>query len=73
MLGKSNGQRNLVDYSPCGNKRVGHDLATKPNKIYNKNMYYIAIHMHIYIHTHLYIYVYMVYISMLHILLYVGI
>ena len=26
---KSHGQRSLVGYSPCGCKRVGHDLATK--------------------------------------------
>ena len=28
-LGKSHGQRNLVDYSPWGQKRVGHDLVNK--------------------------------------------
>ena len=27
--GKFHGQRSLVDYSPCGCKRVGHGLATK--------------------------------------------
>ena len=26
---KSHGQRSLMDYSPWGNKRVGHDLAAK--------------------------------------------
>ena len=26
LPGKSHGQRSLVDYSPCGHKRVGHDL-----------------------------------------------
>jgi len=29
LLGKSHGQRSLVDYSPWGCKRVGHDLATE--------------------------------------------
>ena len=29
MPGKSQGQRNLVNYSPWGCKRVGHDSATK--------------------------------------------
>ena len=30
--GKSHGQRTLVGYSPCGHKRVRHDLATKQQK-----------------------------------------
>ena len=29
LPGKSHGQRNLVNYSPWGHKRAGHDLATK--------------------------------------------
>ena len=29
LLGKSHGQRKLADYSPCGCKSVGHNLATK--------------------------------------------
>ena len=29
LLGKSHGQRSLVDYSPWGCKRTGHDLVTK--------------------------------------------
>ena len=29
LAGKSHGQSSLADYSPCGRKRVGHDLATK--------------------------------------------
>ena len=29
LPGKSHGQRSLVDYSPWGRKRVGHDLAAK--------------------------------------------
>ena len=29
LPGKSHGQRSLVGYSPCGCKRVGHDLVTK--------------------------------------------
>ena len=32
LPGKSNGQRSLVGYSPWGHKRVGHDLAAKPEK-----------------------------------------
>ena len=28
LPGKSHGQRNLLDYSPWGRKRVGHDLNT---------------------------------------------
>ena len=30
LSGKSHGQRRLVGSSPCGHKRVGHNLATKP-------------------------------------------
>ena len=29
LSGESHGQRSLVDYSPCGRKRVEHDWATK--------------------------------------------
>ena len=29
LAGKSEGQRNLVGYSPWGHKTVGHDLAAK--------------------------------------------
>ena len=30
---KSHGQRSLEGYSPCGCKRVGHDLATKQKQV----------------------------------------
>ena len=30
---KSHGQRSLAGYSPWGHKRVGHDLATKQQKL----------------------------------------
>ena len=30
LPGKSHGQRSLAGYSPCGHKRVGHNLVTKP-------------------------------------------
>ena len=33
LLGKSHWQRSLVGYSPCGCKRVGHDLETKQKTI----------------------------------------
>ena len=33
LLGKSHGQRSLVDSSSWGHKRVGHDLATKQQQI----------------------------------------
>ena len=29
LPGKSRGQRSLAGYSPCGRKRVGHNLETK--------------------------------------------
>ena len=29
LPGKSHGQGSLVGYSPCGHKRLGHDLAMK--------------------------------------------
>ena len=29
LPGKSPGQRSLAGYSPCGHKRVGHNLVTK--------------------------------------------
>ena len=29
LPGKSHGQRSLVDHSPCGHKRVGHNLEIK--------------------------------------------
>ena len=32
LPGKSHGQKSLVPYSPWGYKRVGHDLATKPQQ-----------------------------------------
>ena len=32
LSGKSHGQRRLVGCSPWGHKRVGHDLATKPQQ-----------------------------------------
>ena len=34
MLGKSHGQKSLVDCSPWGYKRVRHDLATKQQQKY---------------------------------------
>ena len=34
--GKSHGQRSLEGYSPWGNKRVGHDLATKQQQPHKK-------------------------------------
>ena len=33
LAGKSQGQRSLVGHSPWGHKSVGHDLATKQQKI----------------------------------------
>ena len=33
LLGKSYGQRSLVDYSPWGHERVGDDLASKTTKL----------------------------------------
>ena len=33
LPGKCHGQRGLVDYSPWGLKRVGHDLMTKQNQL----------------------------------------
>ena len=33
LPGKSHGWRSLVGYSPCGHKRVGHNLATRQQKL----------------------------------------
>ena len=35
LPGKSHGQRNLADYSPCGYKRTGDDLETKKQQYVN--------------------------------------
>ena len=35
LPGKSHGQRSLAGYSPWGCKRVGHDLAPKPQQTSN--------------------------------------
>ena len=40
---ESHGQRSLVGYSPCGCKRVRHDLVTKQQQYY----VYISIYLHI--------------------------
>ena len=32
LSGKPHGQRGLADYSPWGRKRIGHNLATKPQQ-----------------------------------------
>ena len=41
LLGKSHGQRSLVDYSSWGHKRVGHNVATKPPPYYVNVMYFL--------------------------------
>ena len=33
LPGKSDGRRSLVDYSPGGHKKVGHNLVTKQQKL----------------------------------------
>ena len=33
LSGKSHGQRSLVDYSPWGHKRVGHNSVTKQHNL----------------------------------------
>ena len=38
LTGKSHGQRSLKGYSPWGNKRVGHDLATKIITVTRRNI-----------------------------------
>ena len=35
LSGKFHGQRSLAGYSPWGHKRVGQDLVTKQQQIYN--------------------------------------
>ena len=45
LPGKSNGQRSLAGCSPCGQKRVGHDLVTK------QQQYIMYIYTYIYIYT----------------------
>ena len=32
LLGRSHGQKSLVDYNPWGHKRVGHDLVTETTR-----------------------------------------
>ena len=39
LPGESHGQRSLVDYSPWGSQKVGHNLATKQKqKLYSYNI-----------------------------------
>ena len=44
LSGESHGQRSLAGYSPWGHKRVGHDLATKQQRIYVDVLSHILFH-----------------------------
>ena len=42
LPGKSHGQRSLVDYSPWGHKRVGHNSASKQEKISREQHFWLV-------------------------------
>ena len=56
LPGKSHGQRSLVGYSPCGPKRVRHNLDTKQQQcMYVYLVTYLSLCGITHTHTHIYI------------------